>query len=727
MLAICIWTLWRWPIVACILISVIGGVVGWCIWIVRPPRAERKARPVRERLKHWYRQFEDSTHFEGSFFHLEKKCVDTFVEHTALPSTQNLGCGFEKRTLFYGPGGSGKTRLFKRICKSWAEEDEGLLRIGRLIFFVDWRELVQEFGLNSQALTRENVARLCMKQAQVPESEADEFCKYMEEDVTLLFLVDGVEERHLNCTALNYFSYLYEEQRDSRALISCRMTTSKPVEKFDCFQLGPLDDVELEEIVQSFILIEEGERNLLRKAISQNHEFRNPFTLQLMYCCLLEWHELLVPLDQPAQLTRNLALYFKDFAVPLKVAAKAGFHHHELPLLSKQCGKMVKLFVERVGGSELLRFTPCVHEFFQARDLAERMLMGARFQDLGHVSVELLGHLSVLLKDRDGTKLQEVIECVSDWPDPWICVEHPYVVEGLLAKGVKPSVKALVRACETGTLHSVRALLRDGRVNPLAEENRALLCAAALGADQVVDELLKQGPLIRSGNAVGGAENVLDVLLTHERSIHVDGISRALLGPDGVIEELASRDSLIHSIERAFIAAVKNGRLRVVRCMLDHEKVDVKAVGRNALHEASRITFGSIGKKMMEVLLASNKIDVSPNDGALITAASCNNVEVVKLLLFDGRFDPTLEENAALRYCFASGHVETALVMLADPRVQPSENACQELMDGNNIMKPETRSLLLKQPKVADFLMKKKTHQEGEAGKDFSFEQKKHT
>ena len=65
-------------------------------------------------------------------------------------------------------------------------------------------------------------------------------------------------------------------------------------------------------------------------------------------------------------------------------------------------------------------------------------------------------------------------------------------------------------------------------------------------------------------------------------------------------------------------------------------------------------------------------------DNMICLASMNNRVDVVKLLLEDGRVDPTIENNLALYLAIKEGHVRVVKVLLEDGRVVPNmyDNNC---------------------------------------------------
>jgi ankyrin repeat protein len=79
--------------------------------------------------------------------------------------------------------------------------------------------------------------------------------------------------------------------------------------------------------------------------------------------------------------------------------------------------------------------------------------------------------------------------------------------------------------------------------------------------------------------------------------------------------------------------------------------------------------------EMVKLLLADDRVDPSVNDNfAIQLAAENGHIEVVKLLLADDRVDPSARGNYAIRFAAETGHIEMVKLLLTDDRVDPSDN-----------------------------------------------------
>jgi len=66
----------------------------------------------------------------------------------------------------------------------------------------------------------------------------------------------------------------------------------------------------------------------------------------------------------------------------------------------------------------------------------------------------------------------------------------------------------------------------------------------------------------------------------------------------------------------------------------------------------------------VKILLSDKRIDPTADDNTAIRWASAKgHVEVVKILLSDKRVDPTAGNNLAIRWASAKGHVEVVKIL----------------------------------------------------------------
>ena len=105
--------------------------------------------------------------------------------------------------------------------------------------------------------------------------------------------------------------------------------------------------------------------------------------------------------------------------------------------------------------------------------------------------------------------------------------------------------------------------------------------------------------------------------------------------------------------------------------------------------------------KKVEMMIEGGIVDPSARSNkAIIKAATCGHVEVVKLLLADPRVDPSDQNNEAIIEASESGYVKVVKLLLADPRVDPSDRNNQAIIWASEYGNVEVVELLLKDPRV---------------------------
>lgn len=121
----------------------------------------------------------------------------------------------------------------------------------------------------------------------------------------------------------------------------------------------------------------------------------------------------------------------------------------------------------------------------------------------------------------------------------------------------------------------------------------------------------------------------------------------------------------------AICDAVRHGHLELVRMLLEDSRV---APSSPAFLHACRTGYPAI----VSLFLDHPQFDAAGGDGS---ASSCpftqsaeaneHNKDVIDILVADGRFDPTLSSNQALRRLCTRGNAEGVRALLCDPRVDP--------------------------------------------------------
>lgn len=124
-----------------------------------------------------------------------------------------------------------------------------------------------------------------------------------------------------------------------------------------------------------------------------------------------------------------------------------------------------------------------------------------------------------------------------------------------------------------------------------------------------------------------------------------------------------------HRADVIFGRACANGRDDIVRWML--ARYDFGIEGNN-----SAICAASAGNssKVMRLLLDDGRFDPSACCGTPIGwACGEANVDIVRMLLDDPRVDPSVDSNYAIIKAADNGRIDVVKMLLADPRVDPSD------------------------------------------------------
>lgn len=188
------------------------------------------------------------------------------------------------------------------------------------------------------------------------------------------------------------------------------------------------------------------------------------------------------------------------------------------------------------------------------------------------------------------------------------------VIKKILAHScVDANSIAIDLAARAGHVEVVRLLLKDGRINPGADDNYAIRWAARRGHTEVVRLLLEDG--------------------------RVD--------PTDVNDE-------------AIRLAIQKGHVEIVKLLIEH--------GCDPDDSNSIATAAERGHTDMVKLLLHY---VSPRAIDIGTVVADGYTEIVRLLLDDEQFDPCVESNVALRTAIAYDHAEILEMLMADPRVKP--------------------------------------------------------
>ena len=103
----------------------------------------------------------------------------------------------------------------------------------------------------------------------------------------------------------------------------------------------------------------------------------------------------------------------------------------------------------------------------------------------------------------------------------------------------------------------------------------------------------------------------------------------------------------------------------------------------------------------IQTLLADPRVDPSDQDNSAIRWASLNGrLEVVRLLLADPRVDPSALGNEAIKWACKEGNIPIVQALLSDPRVDPSDQDNQAVVWASGDGDVGVVRLLLVDPRV---------------------------
>lgn len=140
--------------------------------------------------------------------------------------------------------------------------------------------------------------------------------------------------------------------------------------------------------------------------------------------------------------------------------------------------------------------------------------------------------------------------------------------------------------------------------------------------------------------------------------------------------ENRKNEETTESVGRSLFVAARRGDVEEVKALLQHPLVDPSfAVGhdwrgaRTALREAAY--FGRV--EVVRVLLEDGRADPAADGSvALRWAARDGHVDIVSLLLEDKRSDPMAGESSAVEWAADRGSAEAVRILLRDARVDPT-------------------------------------------------------
>ncbi len=150
-----------------------------------------------------------------------------------------------------------------------------------------------------------------------------------------------------------------------------------------------------------------------------------------------------------------------------------------------------------------------------------------------------------------------------------------------------------------------------------------------------------------------------DIMLLAVRNGHVE-VLQVLLDEGG---------NPAKNENNAIVEASGYGKLEIVRLLLKDKRVDPGAGAEKNL----ALNFAARGghTEILRLLINDKRVDLWDTD-LIVSAASNGRTEAVRFLLEDGRFNPGVDDNSAIKYAAMYQYPEVVLLLLQDERVDPS-------------------------------------------------------
>lgn len=278
-------------------------------------------------------------------------------------------------------------------------------------------------------------------------------------------------------------------------------------------------------------------------------------------------------------------------------------------------------------------------------------------------------------------------------------------------------------ACELGHSETVEILLRNSKVNPFSVVKPGWVIAIKKDQDKVFEMILKDDRVnnlppdflknrLLESVSKENASKIVKVLLADSR-INPSYASNSAFYTTCVngyvesVEAFLECERFVLSKDYSFIlsASAEKGHSEVVKLLLKDGRLNPGWKSNMAIWKAANNGDTAI----VELLLADPRVDPSDHDNmAIIAALICghidivkllltdkrvvvseynfedvvrkSNVEIVRILLEDGRVNPSFDNNLPIRIATKNGNDRIVRLLLADDRVDPTINN-NELLD----------------------------------------------
>ena len=266
------------------------------------------------------------------------------------------------------------------------------------------------------------------------------------------------------------------------------------------------------------------------------------------------------------------------------------------------------------------------------------------------------------------------------------------LVENILRLGVATvdsnENEAIRLASQNGHYDIVKMLIESGKADPSAVNSESLRLAASQGHFRVVELLLEYSTKVRPDTAeneairmasANGHVDVVRRLLQDERvnPTQRDNQAIKLASSNGHFEVVQlllefKRVPVDPSAEEHWAVryAIINGHSSIVELFLKDTRVN-PAVSNKHYQLLPPLAAMSGRTDILEMLIATGKIDVQTDSNfAISRAVARGNEKMVEILLKAGA-DPSVNDNAPLKDAAYRGYAGVVEMLLADERVYP--------------------------------------------------------
>lgn len=149
--------------------------------------------------------------------------------------------------------------------------------------------------------------------------------------------------------------------------------------------------------------------------------------------------------------------------------------------------------------------------------------------------------------------------------------------------------------------------------------------------------------------------------------------------------------------EKCLWQASESGNVGTIKFLADEKKWNVRRK-RIGFNEALKHALYRKSSPSVEALLQTKLVD--PSKVQDVFKLSLGDLEIARILVKDGRFDPSVDENKLLSNAVKANDVELVTLLLADARVDKS--ASEELKNIARALLPPSQSTLADQDEDSD-------------------------